>query len=116
MIYPGSPEKESWMKWIDKSLGTSNRDNISKIGFSIERIKGKTNSSNSYYKSPKKVVRITTPDGWELEIELRNLVELIHTCTIINGEIQDKCFWIWINGKKWLLSENNKDKKYKGLF
>jgi len=114
IIWPNSSERDSWLKWIDKSVPTSRRDNTPKSGFTIANIKGRYNS-NSYYQPTRKVVRITTPEGWELEIDIKNLVELIQTCTIINGEIQDKCFWIWKNDKKWLLSESNTDKKYKKI-
>lgn len=61
-------------------------DNIPEHGYKI-------NSSVSRLSTSNKLWRIEHPKGFELEITTANMEDIIGSCTIIKGEIQEKCYW-----------------------
>jgi hypothetical protein len=50
-----------------------------------------------------KLARVFDPEGYDLEISIDNLIEIMQCSTIVNGAIQGKCQWARDGGSNWLL-------------
>lgn len=59
------------------------------------------------------VVRVEDPRGFELEISVANLLSVMESTTVINGEIQSSCLWAREGGKNILIPTDSE--WYKGV-
>jgi len=55
------------------------------------------------YSTSNKLARVFDPNGYELEISMANLIEIILTAKIDNGLIQEECVWGREGAQNWLL-------------
>lgn len=76
-------------------------DNVPLTGFQIT-------GWNSRYSTDNKTVRITDPRGFELEIYIPNLTDLIMNTTIIQGVIQEELIWARDGSNNFLIAANSK--------
>jgi hypothetical protein len=70
--------------------------NTPRDGFFVVGFASRNTTSN-------KLARVYDPEGYDLEISIDNLVEIMHHATIINGAIQGKCQWARTGANNWLL-------------
>lgn len=87
----GKLRKEgSWSRWGDKFL--SDFKNTPKNGF---RLESAVSRSRDWFGSGKTMFRIVHPDNFIFEISANNLNEIILSCNLIKGEIDDECVLAW---------------------
>jgi hypothetical protein len=70
--------------------------NTPRLGFHIVGFASRNTTSN-------KLARVYDPEGYDLEISIDNLIEIMQHSTIINGAIQSKCQWARDGANNWLL-------------
>lgn len=85
--------------WRQKDIDPKTYENKPLSGFKIVDFATRWSTSN-------KLIRIYDPRGFELEISVENLLTLIETHTIVNGEIIGKLLWGGDSAKV-LVSEND---------
>lgn len=76
-------------------------DNTARTGFKIT-----DDIKRLYWGGGNVVWRVEDPAGFELEIQSQNLMAIIQSTSIVNGEIQGKCMWGRDGGSNILLHEN----------
>jgi len=85
--------------WSDKDIESKVIENTPQYGFKIldsfKRHKGN------------KGFRLFDPRGFELEISVENMVEILLECTVSHGLFTDKMVWMRNGANNWLVSENN---------
>lgn len=85
--------------WSDNDIESKVIENTPQYGFklleSFKRYKG-----NKGY-------RLFDPRGFELEISVENMLDVILSCTIAKGLITDKMVWMRNGAQNWLVSEDN---------
>lgn len=55
------------------------------------------------YSTSNKLARIYDPNGYELEISIPNLIDIMLHSSIVKGEIMCECIWGRADGNNWLL-------------
>lgn len=87
----GKLRKEvSWRGWGDTDLGDFK--NIPKKGFKLEKT---VNRSRDWFGSGKTMFRVIHPDNFIFEISANNLNEIILSCNLNKGDIDDECILAW---------------------
>jgi len=94
---------DNWGKSPDgaSSVGPFIIDNKLIKGFHFGSAIVRWNTGNKW-------VRIKDPRGFELEIPIENLVNLLATTTTISGEIQDECVWFREGSQNYLVKYDPK--------
>ena len=72
--------------WRDKTIDVRVMDNAPTRGFKLIEVV-------SRYSTSDKLFRVQDPRGLELEISAENLLNIVLSSTIVNGEIIDECVW-----------------------
>lgn len=81
---------------VEKNTETRIVDNKPKTGFKVVAFADRYSTSN-------KLARIFDPDGFELEISIANLIDLMLFTTIEYGEIKSELIWARDGANNWLL-------------
>lgn len=91
----GKKRQESVMVWLRGYYGRSDddgktetriEDNTPRDGFKVVDVASRWSTSNKF-------ARIVDPNGYELEINIDNLIDLMLYCVVDHGEIKAKCIW-----------------------
>lgn len=87
----GKLRKEtSWNGWGNKHLGDF--ANVPKRGFKLEKA---ISRSRDWFGSGRTMFRMIHPDNFIFEISANNLNEIILSCNLNKGEIDDECVLAW---------------------
>lgn len=96
----GKKRRDSVDNWRDATLKSTTIENKSMSGFKIIDAVSRSSTDN-------KLFRIEDPRGFELEIDVYNLLDLIRKYTIVNGVIIEPLLWGREGQKNILISENS---------
>jgi len=86
--------------------------NVSIYGFKI--LVNESNSSDNWSSFNRPLFDIEDPRGFVLQINSRNVIDIIKYCKISNGLIESKCLWAW-NKKNNILVPENTDLYKEGI-
>lgn len=100
----GKLRKEaSWTSWIEKDMGIDEFDNLPIEGFVLNRNVGGAKLSFGYDVRIEKV-RVYDPRGFEIEIDIPNVLFILQECTSVKGKGLDGTFvYGWIGTKLTLI-------------
>jgi len=87
-----------WRRGEKEKENTETRivDNKPKAGFRVVDFAARHSTSN-------KVARVYDPDGYELEISMANLVDILIDGVVEKGEIKSECIWGREGANNWLV-------------
>lgn len=97
--------KETVDGWSDKNLSPMDIDNKPIHGFKIV-------DTVSRYSTSNKMFRVEDPRGFELEIDVYNLLDIIERHTIVQGAIMEPMLWCRQGGTNFLISGNSEEYKH----
>lgn len=103
--YAFKKRKASVDGWSEKDLTPLDTENKPTHGFKI------VDAVSSYSTSNKKF-RVEDPRGFELEIDVYNLLEIIEKHTIVQGTIMEPMLWGRFGGDNYLISGNSAEYKH----
>jgi hypothetical protein len=103
--YAFKKRKASVDGWSEKDLTPLNMENKPTHGFKIV-------DAVSRYSTSNKKFRVEDPRGFELEIDVYNLLEIIEKHTIVQGAIMEQMIWGRFNGDNYLVSGNSAEYKH----
>lgn len=92
----------SWKNWIEKEMGIDDFDNIPMEGFVLNRNVGGAKQSYGWDTRIEKV-RVYDPRGFEIEIDLPNVLFILQECTSSKGKGLEGEFVYGWNGKNLVL-------------
>lgn len=89
----------SWAGWIEKDMGIDEFDNTPMEGFVLNRNVGGAKLSYGYDVRIEKV-RVYDPRGFEIEIDIPNVLFILQECTSVKGKGLDGTFvYGWVGTK-----------------
>lgn len=91
--------------WAEKELAPMDLDNKPTHGFKIVDTVSRYSTSNKFF-------RVEDPRGFELEIDVNNLLDLIEHHTIVQGAIMEPLVWARYGGNNYLISSNSEEYKH----
>lgn len=91
--------------WAEKDLAPMDLDNKPTHGFKIVDTVSRYSTSNKFF-------RVEDPRGFELEIDVNNLLDLIEHHTIVQGAIMEPLVWARYGGNNYLISSNSEEYKH----
>jgi len=91
--------------WAEKELAPMDLDNKPTHGFKIVDTVSRYSTSNKFF-------RVEDPRGFELEIDVNNLLDLIEHHTIVQGTIMEPLVWARYGGNNYLISSNSEEYKH----
>jgi len=99
VIYTDSKGKlrkeNSWNSWISKDIPAEDYDNIPMSGFVLNRNVGGTRRSYSWNARVEKV-RVYDPRGFEIEIDIENMLFILEECSSIKGKgLEGEFIYSW---------------------
>lgn len=97
--------KETVDRWRDKEIQPITFDNVPMSGFKICDVVSRHHNDNKKF-------RIEDPRGFELEIDVYNLMDIINKHTIVNGTIVEPMLWGREDTNNYLISSNSEEYKY----
>lgn len=97
--------KETVDSWSEKELTPMDLDNTPTHGFKIVDTVSRYSTSNKFF-------RVEDPRGFELEIDVNNLLDLIENHTIVNGTIMEPLVWGRYGQGNYLVSSNSEEYKH----
>lgn len=103
--YAFKKRKASVDGWSEKDLTPLDMDNKPTHGFKIV-------DAVSRYSTSNKKFRVEDPRGFELEIDVYNLLEIIEKHTIVQGTIMEPMLWGRFGGDNYLISGNSAEYKH----
>ena len=84
--------ENSFNGWRDTDVAPLTFENIPTEGF---RIAGSVRRSGGNFGSNRSLIRIDDPRGFQLELNVDRLIEILYGCTLEKGEIRSTCVWAW---------------------
>jgi hypothetical protein len=100
-------KETSFAGWIDKTLGTDEFENVPTEGFVLNKTVGGYKSDFNYRSS---YIRVYDPRGFEIEIELDNLLYILEHYSSIKGKgISGEFVYAWHGPKLVLLPVESED-------
>lgn len=103
--YAFKKRKATVDNWAEKDLAPMDIDNRPTHGFKIV-------DTVSRYSTSNKLFRVEDPRGFELEIDVYNLLDLIEHHTIVQGTIMEPLVWARYGGNNYLISSNSEEYKH----
>lgn len=103
--YAFKKRKASVDGWSEKDLTPLDMENKPIHGFKIV-------DAVSRYLTSNKKFRVEDPRGFELEIDVYNLLEIIEKHTIVQGAIMEPMLWGRFGGDNYLISGNSAEYKH----
>ena len=103
--YAFKKRKETVDGWAEKDLAPMDLDNKPTHGFKIVDTVSRYSTSNKFF-------RIEDPRGFELEIDVSNLLDLIEHHTIVQGSIMEPLVWARYGSNNYLVSSNTEEYKH----
>ncbi len=103
--YAFKKRKASVDGWSEKDLTPLDMENKPTHGFKIV-------DAVSRYSTSNKKFRVEDPRGFELEIDVYNLLEIIEKHTIVQGAIMEPMLWGRFGGDNYLISGNSAEYKH----
>lgn len=98
--------KETVDAWSGKeSLTPLDLDNVPTHGFKIVDTVSRYSTSNKFF-------RVEDPRGFELEIDVNNLLDIIEKHTIVQGTIMEPMLWGRFGSNNYLVSGNSEEYKH----
>lgn len=97
--------KETVDRWAEKDLAPMDLDNKPTHGFKIVDTASRYSTSNKFF-------RIEDPRGFELEIDVKNILDLIEHHTIVQGTIMEPLVWARYGSNNYLVSSNSEEYKH----
>ena len=97
--------KETVDRWAEKDLKPMDFENKPTHGFKIVDTASRYSTSNKFF-------RVEDPRGFELEIDVSNMLDLIEHHTIVQGAIMEPLLWARFGGNNYLISSNSEEYKY----
>lgn len=97
-------KESSWQGWRDKTIEPQDHDNTPQTGFMIN--KGITRGGDWFSDKTTKV-RIWDPRGFEFEISVGNLMQLLMHSDVSKRDIQQACVYAWSGTELVLLPTNS---------
>ncbi len=91
--------------WSEKDLAPMDLDNKPTHGFKIVDTVSRYSTSNKFF-------RVEDPRGFELEIDVNNLLDLIEHHTIVQGTIMEPLVWGRYGQGNYLVSGNSEEYKH----
>lgn len=91
--------------WAEKTLTPMDLDNKPTHGFKVV-------DTVSRYSTSNKMFRIEDPRGFELEIDVNNLLDIIEHHTIVQGTIMEPLVWARYGSNNYLISSNSEEYKH----
>lgn len=91
--------------WAEKDLTPMDLENKPTHGFKIVDTVSRYSTSNKFF-------RVEDPRGFELEIDVNNLLDLIEHHTIVQGTIMEPLVWSRFGGNNYLISSNSEEYKH----
>lgn len=96
----------SWQRWRNHELGEAVIDNKPRNGYIINV--SKTHVPFSSFGQERTKVRVHSADGYEFEISVENLIEILEVSDISKKYINAECVFAWQNKQIWLVPTNTK--------
>lgn len=96
----------SWQRWRNHELGDAVIDNKPRNGYIINV--SKTHVPFSSFGQERTKVRVHSPEGYEFEISVENLIEILEVSDISKKYINAECVFAWQNKQIWLIPINTK--------
>ena len=78
-------KETSWQSWRNKKINPLDIDNVPTEGFVLNKNAGGVGSNYGHYDRIEKV-RVYDPRGFEIEIDIPNLLFLLQECTSVKGK------------------------------
>lgn len=78
-------KEKSWKGWIDETIKVDEFNNEPTEGFVLNKNAGGVGSNYGHYDRIEKV-RVYDPRGFEIEIDIPNLLFLLQECTSVKGK------------------------------
>lgn len=103
--YAFKKRKATVDSWAEKDLASMDLDNKPTHGFKIVDTVSRYSTSNKFF-------RVEDPRGFELEIDVNNLLDLIEHHTIVQGTIMEPLVWARYGGNNYLISSNSEEYKH----
>lgn len=91
----------SWNNWVDKNLGEMRVDNKPMRGFVFNKDINRSGGFSGNWQG-RSVMRVYHPLGFEFEIGMDNVSEILMHCDVSKRDIQEECVLAW-RGKKLVL-------------
>lgn len=79
-------KKETGRRWAGQNSQEDSLANVPVQGFAL-------GDAVSRYSTSNKLVRVTDPRGFTVELFIHNLCQVLANCTVVKGVIQEECRW-----------------------
>lgn len=97
-------KETSWEGWRDKAIAPEEFDNTPQTGFTLN--KGIIRGGDWFSKTTTKV-RVWDPRGFEIEISVVNLMQILMHSDVSKRDIQQACVYAWFGTELILLPTNS---------